>query len=145
MRFFTVVVWKTLILFFALFCVRLEAGQLTAFRSDECSVFPEGTLQQQKLWRDCCVEHDKAYWAGGTFQQRLVADQALKSCVEAEGKPAIAMIMMLGVRLGGAPLLPTSFRWGYGWPYPRPYGALSQEEQSLVKAGLQRYERENAK
>jgi len=41
--------------------------------------------------------------------------------------------MFTGVRVGGTPYLPTSFRWGYGWPYPRAYGELNTVELEQVK------------
>ena len=36
--------------------------------------------------------------------------------------------MLAGVRVGGSPYFPTSYRWGYGWPYPHRYGELSADE-----------------
>ena len=36
--------------------------------------------------------------------------------------------MLTGVRIGGSPYFPTSYRWGYGWPYPRGYQDLSEDE-----------------
>lgn len=50
------------------------------------------------------------------------------------GEPEIAKLMLLGVRVGGTPYLPTEFRWGYGWPYPRLYGVLSETERLQVKS-----------
>ena len=37
--------------------------------------------------------------------------------------------------MGGSLVFPTSFRWGYGWPYPPPrrYWALAEEELRQVK------------
>jgi hypothetical protein len=32
--------------------------------------------------------------------------------------------------------LPSSFRWGYGWPYPRFYRQLSEREQRQVNIHL---------
>lgn len=106
--------------------------QITSFTSDGCSAFPDGTLQQQGLWQRCCVIHDKSYWMGGTYEQRLAADEVLKVCVEAVGEPEIAQLMLAGVRVGGTPYLPTSFRWGYGWPYPRGYQKLTAEQSKLL-------------
>lgn len=42
--------------------------------------------------------------------------------------------MLAGVRVGGTPYLPTMFRWGYGWPYPRGYKALTDEERQQIEA-----------
>ena len=40
----------------------------------------------------------------------------------------------------GTPLLSTQFRWGYGWLYPRWYGALSEEEKAAVEAERDQFE-----
>jgi len=106
--------------------------QIKAFSSDGCSSFPDGTLKQQNLWLSCCTEHDLSYWAGGTYDQRLAADQQLRRCVAEINQPKIAEVMFLGVRLGGSPFFPTRFRWGYGWPFPRGYRSLTQAEQAQV-------------
>ncbi len=57
----------------------------------------------------------------------------LRRCVAQVGEKKIAFLMLAGVRAGGTPYLPTAFRWGYGWPYPRFYGPLSEEEQQQIK------------
>lgn len=111
----------------------IHATELKPFTSDGCSSFPDGTLFQKELWLECCTAHDYQYWKGGTYQQRLTADKALKSCVEKVGEPEIALLMLAGVRVGGTPYLPTTFRWGYGWRYPRFYGALTERELLLIK------------
>ncbi|MDO6561889.1 hypothetical protein Q4488_00695 [Amphritea sp. 1_MG-2023] len=107
--------------------------ELKPFTSDGCSSFPNGTRAQNSLWLSCCEQHDLAYWQGGTYQQRLEADNELKACVAGVGEPEIAALMLAGVRVGGSPFWPTEFRWGYGWPYLKPYGELSAAEQAQVK------------
>ncbi|WP_076420455.1 hypothetical protein [Colwellia sp. UCD-KL20] len=109
------------------------ADTLKPFVSDGCSAFPDGTFQQQALWLSCCQKHDFDYWKGGTFEQRMASDLELKLCVTQVGKPKIAMLMLSGVRVGGTPYLPTSFRWGYGWPYPKGYGELTLKELAQVE------------
>ena len=113
-----------------------SAGELKPFTTDGCSDFPNGTPEHQDLWLACCIQHDLAYWMGGTYKERLEADKELKACVEKVGEPAIAKLMLAGVRVGGTPFLPTSFRWGYGWPYLRGYKALTKEERELVNKML---------
>jgi hypothetical protein len=83
-----------------------------SFTTDGCSWWPDGNYAR------CCVDHDRAYWCGGTFKERMNADAALAACVEKEGGDTIACMMRAGVFVGGAQLWPTSFRWGYGWAYP---------------------------
>jgi len=109
------------------------AEEITMFTSDGCSVFPDGTLQDQSLWVNCCIRHDFSYWKGGTYAERLNADKELELCVSKIGQPEIAKVMLLGVRAGGSPYFPSHFRWGYGWPYPRGYKALSEEEKVEAK------------
>jgi len=110
----------------------IHADTIKAFKSDGCSAFPDGTFEQKNLWLKCCQRHDFDYWQGGTYQQRLASDNQLKMCVSQVGEPTIAALMLAGVRVGGTPYLPTSFRWGYGWSYPRLYGVLSVEELNQV-------------
>ena len=104
--------------------------ELEDFESDGCSSFPDGTLKQKELWRSCCVVHDLAYWMGGNPGERTEADLALRECVYKAGEPAIAELMLAGVRVGGTPWLPTHFRWAYGWPWGRGYDELSAEEKA---------------
>ena len=42
--------------------------------------------------------------------------------------------MWAGVRAGGGPYWPTSYRWAYGWPYTRGYRALTDEELREAEA-----------
>ena len=109
---------------------------LAPFTSDGCSVFPDGTWQQNQLWLPCCIAHDLAYWQGGDAAQRSLADLALKQCVSRIGEGAIAAIMLAGVRVGGSPYLPTPFRWGYGWREFRGYQALTPAETATVASIL---------
>jgi hypothetical protein len=124
---------RTLLAAALLIPLAATAANLQPFTTDGCSDFPNGTLSQNTLWLSCCIEHDYAYWQGGTRQERLAADKALRDCVAAVGEPAIAQLMLAGVRVGGSPHLPTPFRWGYGWPFPRGYKALSEEEREQVR------------
>jgi hypothetical protein len=114
-----------------------HADELKPFVSDGCSSFPDGTPRNQTLWLNCCVRHDLAYWKGGTYQERLGADLALEHCVAQAGEPDIAKLMLQGVRAGGSPLLPTPFRWGYGWSFPRDYKALSNDELAQVRSQVE--------
>ncbi|MBT3609684.1 MAG: hypothetical protein HN516_05015, partial [Gammaproteobacteria bacterium] len=97
----------------------IYAAELAPFSSDGCSLFPEGSGENSDLWLSCCRAHDLSYWRGGTRAERRAADDALEQCVAAKGYPKVAALMSMGVFVGGTPFLPTPFRWGYGWPYPR--------------------------
>ena len=128
---------KNLIVIAALgFCAACSSGELKTFTTDGCSAFPDGTMEQQTLWLNCCIKHDLSYWKGGTYQQRLTADLALEQCVANIGEPNVAKLMLAGVRVGGSPYYPTTYRWGYGWPYPRGYKSLSAAEKHQVEDKL---------
>ena len=124
---------KPIAILACLFAASSCSEELSPFSSDGCSAFPDGTLAHKTLWLNCCTAHDFSYWKGGNYQQRVEADQTLKNCVAQVGQPQIAKLMLAGVRVGGTPLLPTPFRWGYGWGYPRGYKALSKEELQQVE------------
>ena len=69
----------------------------------------------------CCIYHDFSYWRGGTVDERSDADAELWRCVAQTDHAGWAWVMWLGVRPGGVPWLPTAWRWGYGWRFPRGY------------------------
>lgn len=116
------------------------AAELHPFTSDGCSLFPDGNLESPKLWCDCCLAHDQAYWRGGSEAERLGADEALRACVLARtGNKPLADLMFQGVRAGGRPVFPTWYRWGYGWRYGRGYAPLTAGEQNQVRAKLADY------
>lgn len=117
---------------FSLVSVSAQAETIAPFTTDGCSIFPDGTYEQKELWLSCCTTHDYAYWQGGTYDERLIADEQLQQCVAKVGEPQIANLMLAGVRIGGSPYLPTSFRWGYGWSYPRFYKPLTAEEKRQI-------------
>ena len=76
---------------------------------------------------DCCDRHDARYWSGGSAAQRLHADQVFRACVADAGHPLAAGLYYYAVRIGGTPHLPTRWRWGFGWDYPRGYTERSEE------------------
>lgn len=108
-------------------------NNIDSFSSDGCSLCPDGTLSQKRLWYHCCYNHDIDYWHGGTAEERKSSDETLRSCIAATGKTITADIIYYGVRLGGSPYIPTWFRWGFGWPYLRGYKTLSKTEQLEVE------------
>jgi hypothetical protein len=111
----------------------LPDASLQPFSSDGCSLFPDRSLISRTDWCDCCLAHDLAYWRGGTQDERLAADQALRSCVfRATSDRPLAELMYQGVRAGGGPYFYTHYRWGYGWPLGRNYRPLSAEEEESV-------------
>ncbi|NVP18065.1 hypothetical protein HUU51_05105 [Candidatus Gracilibacteria bacterium] len=107
----------TLFLIITQFSSNSEKTKLTytsipeTFVFDGCSMFPDGN------YLDCCTNHDKTYYFGGTYIDRFRSDNELFSCVYSKGNilnKFLAPTMWVGVRLGGAPIFPTSYRWGFG-------------------------------
>ncbi len=119
------------ILFSAASCAS-QQGYPVDFTTDGCSTSPDGTLSDRERWTQACTIHDYRYWRGGTPLERLEADRELGNNIAATGNPLIAQIYKGVVRLGGSPWLPTSYRWGYAWAYPRGYGHLSEAEQATL-------------
>lgn len=90
-----------------------------SFKSDGCTWFPDqiGDVNLLKF----CVEHDYAYWMGGTKKERLEADMLLRKRLEGEGLYLVAFIMFNGVRVGGGRYwpwspMPKQKSWGYQFP-----------------------------
>lgn len=120
------------------------AHAIQPFSTDGCSLFPDHALIGKADWCSCCLVHDLAYWRGGTADQRLAADEALKSCVlSATGNAELADLVFAGVRLGGGPYYFTPYRWGYGWPYGRQYAPLTREETADADMLQSRYVESN--
>jgi hypothetical protein len=113
-----------------------ETVAIQPFSTDGCSAFPDGTTADRQRWQACCIAHDLAYWAGGSYDDRLAVDEAMAECVADVGEPAIAKLMLAGVRAGGSPYFPTTYRWGYGWPYVRGYKALNDAEKAAVMRAI---------
>jgi hypothetical protein len=85
------------------------------FTTDGCSLWPDDG------WVSCCVDHDIAYWCGGSCEDRAQADQTLRRCVAEHGPAGMGTTMYVGVRVGGLPWYPVPFRWGYGFDWPHGY------------------------
>lgn len=97
------------------------AGRPTEpFRTDGCSMWFDAMVTGES-WQDCCVEHDIAYWCGGTKAMRREADAELERCVAGHYRRWMGALMEPGVRVGGAPWVPAYWRWGYGHEYPAGY------------------------
>ena len=117
----------------AVSCKRYTENDLEGFTSDKCSMYPEGTDDEPNLWCDCCYHHAIAYWRGVTWSERRIADIKLKTCIQEKAGFWRGMKVYIGVRLGGFPFWPTSFRWGYGWPEYRGYRKIKAHEQDYIE------------
>lgn len=117
-----------------------SARTLSNFNSDGCSMFPDQSVLTQEDWCECCFVHDLSYWKGGTKEERLRADEALRDCIlEKTGNEELANLMFEGVRFGGSPYFYNWYRWGYGWSYDRKYQELTEAELQLVADKMRQY------
>jgi hypothetical protein len=125
--------------FLILFCLNISlvaAGELKSLTVDGCSMFPDGTEENPTVWLECCHVHDASYWMGGTLKERRETDLRFKQCMEEKGDKAVSIISYIGVVVGGGPLYPTPYRWGYGWKGRVGYRTLSEFEKQSVKEKL---------
>ena len=100
------------------------------FITDGCSMWFD-----RESNRECCVMHDLHYWCGGSSSLRKQADLELRRCVEKQAPAWRARFFYWGVRVGGHPIVPTSFRWGFGRSYPSGYDRARSPRESRVGAG----------
>lgn len=115
-------------------------NEIVPFETDLCSNFPNGTIQKPKLWAHCCVNHDKAYWMGGSEAKKSLADNMLRNCVAATGHRNTGRIMEQGVKVFGGPLNTTPYRWGYGWNYAIGYAKPNSAQVESIKRQIQQWE-----
>lgn len=73
-------------------------------------------------WEKACEAHDHKYHPGGTYVDRVNADIGLMKDVLELGYPRLAVLMFVGVRIGGGPYVPRGWRWGYAYKYWRLLG-----------------------
>lgn len=115
---------------------RTQTKPFIAADSDGCTILSKPyswiTFGRPLRQVQCCIDHDEAYWYGGSYAQRKAADVKLRECVKSVGErgfdrvvyTAVAWIMYYAVRVGGSPKLPTPWRWRSNVPF-RPKDILS--------------------
>lgn len=112
----------------------LERRKLRAFTSDGCSLSPNSFFQSQI--GSCCQLHDVAYWLGGSEAMKNNADEEFANCIKSKVSEdygdipgtIVSASYKMGVGVGGTNKIPSTYRWGYGWNYLRPYEPLKAWE-----------------
>lgn len=92
---------------------------LKIFTTDGCTLFPDSFFNVIS-WKDICIDHDIAYWSGGSRIEKDAADEKLK----VDGNkifPHLGDLMYFVVGVAGSPDLPTPWRWGYGKNFGSEY------------------------
>jgi hypothetical protein len=95
------------------------SGGMSVFYANFRKKHPKLHLKEELPWRKCCEVHDRAYYYGGTRDEKKAADEALKQCVAQTIDQDITGILLgsameIAVTIGGLPYFNTSYRWGYG-------------------------------
>jgi hypothetical protein len=87
------------------------------FVFDGCTLFLDGFLDSSFL--SACLEHDIAYYYGGSKEERLMADRVFKEAIGQSGKAGMVFKypMYWGVRLLGDSFIARSqnANWGSGY------------------------------
>lgn len=105
-------------------------NRLKPFVSDGCPrILGNISYPQEDQWKLCCVEHDKAYWKGGSLDERQKADSDLHSCITSRGAPEAARLIYYSVRSAQK----NASSWGYGWILPRNTAPHSAPEIAEVQ------------
>lgn len=124
--------------FLFLFSLKVQAFALMDFHTDYCTMYKEGPTNSPEAWKECCLEHDMYYWAGGTIQNRNQADLRLKDCVEDLGYPEEAQIIYAGVKLGHLSPIKSKFPWNNGWLGKHQYLSLNPYERQQVEIKIRK-------
>lgn len=114
--------------------------QLMSFANLGCSSALNPSELASDEWCGCCVEHDIAYWRGGSSMQREQADERLRDCVQRTSRnEVIADSIYKGVLDGNSKYFFTGYRWAYGWSFDRSYKPLNEKEQHIANQYLLDY------
>lgn len=128
---------RNLILLTFLISLPAFGEALTAFSTDYCTNYPEGTREEPELWKVCCLEHDMYFWAGGTRADRDRADLGLRSCVEKRAGTSQANLMYYAIRAGSlSPIKYPDKKWNNGWRERPDYQKLSEEDIDRIEAEI---------
>ena len=115
-----------------------STDKLISFDTDFCTGYAEGTSAEPQLWKHCCLEHDLYFWAGGDKDDRYVADQRLRSCINQTGNYLQAKLIYFAVRAGSySPIKFPGKKWNFGWPERPSHQALTPEDIDAIETELQ--------
>lgn len=94
---------------------KVKYGEFKPENSDGCTLvspyFKYLTKEDSIPFKQCCIEHDKAYYYGGDVKLRKEADKKLRKCIIEHGYPVLAWIMYIAVRVFSGPKMPFSWSW----------------------------------
>lgn len=100
-----------------IFCTKHKTrkGEFDPNSSDGCSLLSvvwQWLRGNQVPFRQCCIDHDQAFWYGGSKEVHREADRKFRECIKQSGYPVTAWILWAIVRIFGSPCSPfPQFRW----------------------------------
>lgn len=97
------------------------------FTDDGCSCSPDLNFRQ------CCYDHDRAYYHGGSKEQRQRADEKFRQCIRDKDHSILDDVYYIGVRIGAVPWLPTPWRWGFGYPFKKGHRGYTPHSEQTEK------------
>ncbi len=115
---------KELCIYFDLFSLWdkiAEDPPIKPFKSDSCSggfpdVWKNAKGKKVSIY-EACLKHDLQYWVGYKKEPlaRFAADVLLMmDVVSKTERTGLALVIFLGVRIGGIDWVPTKFKWSFG-------------------------------
>ncbi len=114
-----------------------SASQLTPFKTDYCTNYPEGRRDEPELWKHCCLIHDMNFWAGGNKQDRYNSDLELRRCVEETGAYYRARLIYYAVRAGSySPIKYPDKKWNNGWRERPDFQTLTSQDIDVIENEL---------
>lgn len=87
---------------------------------------------KQEPWYDACVEHDWAYYKGGTEEDRKKADLELRRSIEATGHPIWGFFIYWAVRIFGSSHWPNALKWGFRYNWYTDYGYREVDDKKEI-------------
>lgn len=121
------------VLIFSLDVLAYDETELQPFVTDYCTAYAEGTSSNPNQWKHCCVEHDLYFWAGGSMQDRKLADINLRDCVAETGAIVQSQLIYAAVTIGGqSPIRFKTKQWGHAWPGRVRYQSLTEKETAAA-------------
>ncbi len=112
-----------------------QALELSDFKTDYCTYFPEGTIASPNLWKHCCYDHDLRYWFGGSQKDMDLSDERLRQCVSLVGGSFVANLMYYGIRAGHSSPVKNKYKWGWGFG-DREIKPLTSAEKLIINQAL---------
>lgn len=113
--------------------LKIKPHEFDPAQSDGCTavkpIYKFLTKEKQLPFKNCCVEHDKAYWYGGDVKLRHEADKKMRECISSQGFPVLGWIMWAFVHFLSGPKILWIFKNPFYWSWEEEVTILGREEE----------------